>query len=37
MTPKVTGQVTSVHVHDNADVKQGDLLFEIDNSLYKVA
>ena len=37
ITPRVTGQVTSVHVHDNADVKQGDLLFEIDDSLYKVA
>lgn len=37
ITPRVTGQVTSVHVQDNADVKQGDLLFEIDDSLYKVA
>ncbi|MEH0741056.1 HlyD family secretion protein [Vibrio cholerae] len=37
ITPRVTGQVTQVHIADNSEVKQGDLLFEIDDSLYQAA
>ncbi|WP_153448343.1 HlyD family secretion protein [Vibrio algicola] len=37
ITPRVTGQVTALHVSDNSEVKKGDMLFEIDDSLYKVA
>jgi len=33
----VTGQVTKVHLSDNSEVKQGDVMFEIDDSLYRVA
>jgi RND family efflux transporter MFP subunit len=37
VTPRVTGQVKSVHIEDNSRVKKGDLLFEIDDSLYNAA
>ncbi|NAX23833.1 efflux RND transporter periplasmic adaptor subunit [Vibrio sp. V39_P1S14PM300] len=37
VTPRVTGQVTQVYAQDNSQVKKGDLLFEIDASLYKAA
>nr|WP_242532992.1 HlyD family secretion protein [Vibrio alginolyticus] len=37
ITPRVTGQVINVYVEDNSQVKQGDLLFEIDPSIYKAA
>lgn len=37
ITPRVTGQVTHVYVNDNSRVKRGDLLFEIDSSMYKTA
>lgn len=35
ITPRVTGQVTHLLVNDNSHVKQGDLLFEIDPSIYQ--
>lgn len=35
ITPRVTGQVTHLLVDDNSHVKQGDLLFEIDPSIYQ--
>ncbi|WP_261883686.1 HlyD family secretion protein [Vibrio pelagius] len=35
ITPRVTGQVIEMHVEDNSKVKKGDLLFEIDPSIYK--
>ncbi|MGY0615980.1 HlyD family secretion protein [Vibrio sp. FJH11] len=35
VTPRVTGQVTNVYVTDNSKVKKGDLLFEIDASIYQ--
>ena len=34
ITPRVTGQVVEVHVDDNSQVSKGDLLFEIDPSIY---
>jgi RND family efflux transporter MFP subunit len=34
IAPRVTGPVTKIHVSDNSHVKAGDLLFEIDPSLY---
>lgn len=37
ITPRVTGQVTQVHVDDNSHVSKGDLLFEIDPSIYTAA
>ena len=37
ITPRVTGQIIQVYVEDNSQVKQGDLLFEIDPSIYKAA
>jgi len=36
VTPRVNGMVTKIHVVDNQKVKAGDLLFEIDPSLYQV-
>ncbi|MEZ9198749.1 HlyD family secretion protein [Shewanella sp. 10N.286.54.B9] len=36
ITPRVTGQIINMLVADNAHVKQGDLLFEIDPSIYQV-
>ncbi|AEX24958.1 MULTISPECIES: HlyD family secretion protein [unclassified Vibrio] len=35
ITPRVTGQVTDIYVTDNSKVKKGDLLFEIDPSIYQ--
>ncbi|MEZ8121489.1 HlyD family secretion protein [Vibrio splendidus] len=35
ITPRVTGQVTKVHIEDNSQVVKGDLLFEIDPSIYQ--
>nr|WP_301338975.1 MULTISPECIES: HlyD family secretion protein [unclassified Vibrio] len=35
ITPRVTGQVIKVYVEDNSQVNAGDLLFEIDPSIYK--
>lgn len=35
ITPRVTGQVIKIHVDDNSQVSKGDLLFEIDPSIYK--
>lgn len=37
ITPRVTGQITQVHVDDNSHVSKGDLLFEIDPSIYNAA
>lgn len=37
ITPRVTGQVIQVHVDDNSHVSKGDLLFEIDPSIYTAA
>ena len=37
ITPRVTGQVTKVHIEDNSQVTKGDLLFEIDPSIYQAA
>ncbi|MGC9401578.1 HlyD family secretion protein [Vibrio genomosp. F10] len=37
ITPRVTGQVVDVHIQDNSKVKQGELLFEIDDSVYRTA
>ncbi|NOJ09272.1 HlyD family secretion protein [Vibrio splendidus] len=37
ITPRVTGQVTKVHIEDNSQVVKGDLLFEIDPSIYQAA
>ncbi|EIZ1314234.1 HlyD family secretion protein [Vibrio parahaemolyticus] len=37
ITPRVTGQVINVYAEDNSQVKQGDLLFEIDPSIYKAS
>lgn len=35
ITPRVTGQVTKLYASDNSRVKKGDLLFEIDPSIYQ--
>jgi RND family efflux transporter MFP subunit len=35
ITPRVTGQIVNVHIQDDSRVKQGDLLFDIDDSVYK--
>ncbi|MCC4860452.1 HlyD family secretion protein [Vibrio splendidus] len=37
ITPRVTGQVTKVHIEDNSQVAKGDLLFESDPSIYQAA
>ncbi|MGF1825276.1 HlyD family secretion protein [Vibrio splendidus] len=37
ITPRVTGQVTKVHIEDNSKVTKGELLFEIDPSIYQAA
>ncbi|OEF81253.1 HlyD family secretion protein [Vibrio breoganii] len=37
VTPRVTGQVTHVLIDDNSHVNKGDLLFEIDQSVYQAA
>jgi len=35
VSPRVSGMVTKIYVKDNQYVKTGDLLFEIDKSMYK--
>ena len=35
ITPRVTGQVSAIHIDDNSHVKQGELLFEIDDRMYR--
>mgnify|MGYP002041206698 FL=1 len=37
VAPDVSGLVTAVPVHDNQDVKAGDLLFEIDRARFQLA
>ncbi|WP_391090814.1 efflux RND transporter periplasmic adaptor subunit [Vibrio sp. NH-UV-68] len=37
VTPRVTGQVTNVYVDDNTRLKKGDLMFQIDASVYQAA
>lgn len=37
VAPDVSGLVMNVAVHDNQDVKAGDLLFEIDRARYRLA
>jgi multidrug resistance efflux pump len=37
VAPRVGGQVTAVHVADNQQVAKGDLLFELDPTLYRQA
>ncbi|QIR15597.1 efflux RND transporter periplasmic adaptor subunit [Shewanella aestuarii] len=37
ITPRVTGPVVNINIDDNSRVTKGDLLFEIDPSLYQVA
>ncbi|MDR9831200.1 HlyD family secretion protein [Vibrio sp. FNV 38] len=37
ITPRVTGQVTNIAIDDNTRVEKGDLLFEIDPSLYEAS
>ncbi|KXI24529.1 HlyD family secretion protein [Photobacterium sanguinicancri] len=34
ITPRVTGQINRMNIEDNAQVKKGDVLFEIDASVY---
>jgi len=36
VTPQVTGRVITIYIHDNQEVKKGDILFEIDPTLYKL-
>jgi multidrug resistance efflux pump len=35
IAPRVSGMVTKIYVKDNEHVQKGDLLFEIDSSMYK--
>ena len=35
ITPRVTGPIINLAVNDDSEVKKGDLLFEIDPSIYK--
>ena len=37
VAPDVTGQVTQVFVHDNQQVKAGDVLFEVDRARFELA
>ncbi|MDO6638408.1 HlyD family secretion protein [Pseudomonadota bacterium] len=37
VTPRVTGQIVKVNVIDNSHVQKGDVLFEIDASLYQTS
>ena len=37
IAPRVAGPITKIPVHDNQEVKAGDLLFEIDPADYKTA
>ncbi len=36
VSPQVTGRVTTIYIHDNQAVKKGDILFEIDSTLYQL-
>jgi multidrug resistance efflux pump len=36
VTPQVTGRVITIYIHDNQLVKKGELLFEIDPTLYEL-
>ena len=36
VSPRITGEVTAVHVRDNQEVKKGDPLFEIDPRDYEI-
>jgi len=37
VAPEVAGRVTRVFVHDNQEVKAGDVLFEVDSEPYRIA
>src|SRR5690606_15441535 len=37
VAPDVSGLVTAVPVHDNQDIKKGDVLFEIDRARFQLA
>ncbi len=37
VAPDVTGQVLKIHVHDNQQVKAGDVLFQIDRERFELA
>src|SRR5690606_18185864 len=37
VAPDVSGLVTAVPVHDNQDVRKGDVLFEIDQARFQLA
>jgi RND family efflux transporter MFP subunit len=37
IAPRVSGPIINIPVHDNQEVKAGDLLFEIDSADYKTA
>jgi multidrug resistance efflux pump len=37
IAPRVSGLIINIPVHDNQEVKTGDLLFEIDPADYKTA
>jgi len=37
VAPDVSGLVTAVPVHDNQDIKKGDVLFEIDHARFQLA
>ncbi len=37
ITPQVTGQITNVYIEDNSHVTKGDLLFDIEPSIYQAA
>ncbi|QDF76827.1 MULTISPECIES: HlyD family secretion protein [Shewanella] len=37
ITPRVTGQIINMQIEDNSQVKRGDLLFEIDPSIYQAS
>ena len=37
IAPQVSGHIVELHVHDNQQVKEGDLLFVIDPRPYKIA
>lgn len=37
LAPRISGPIIQMHVKDNQYVKEGDLLFEVDPSTYKIA
>ncbi len=37
ITPEVSGMITAVYIDDNQAVKKGEILFEIDPAVYKIA